>query len=83
MEDETLILSDAFVEDASFLRVDHITVGYTFPKLVKNGVRVYGTVQNPILISGYSGIDPEVFSGIDNVIYPRARTILFGLSVNF
>lgn len=82
LEDETLILSDAFIEDASFLRVDHITVGYTFPTLVKNGMRIYGTIQNPILISGYSGIDPEVFSGIDNVIYPRARTILFGLSVN-
>ena len=81
-EDETLILSDAFVEDASFIRVDHITLGYTFPTLVKNGARVYATIQNPIVISGYSGIDPEVFSGIDNVIYPRARTILFGLNVN-
>ena len=81
-EDETLILSDAFVEDASFLRVDHITLGYTFPTLVKNGMRVYGTIQNPFVFSGYSGIDPEVFGGIDNVIYPRARTILFGVSVN-
>ncbi len=83
LEDETLILSDAFVEDASFLKVDHITLGYTFPTLVKNGVRVYGTLQNPFIVSDYSGIDPEVFSGIDNVIYPRARTILFGLNVNF
>lgn len=81
-EDETIILSDAFVEDASFLRIDHITLGYTFPKLVKNGMRVYGTIQNPLVISGYSGLDPEVFGGIDNTIYPRARTILFGLSVN-
>ncbi len=83
LEDETIILSDAFVEDASFLKVDHITLGYTFPKLVNNGLRVYGTIQNPIIISGYSGIDPEVFGGLDNVIYPRARTILFGLNVNF
>lgn len=82
-EDETLILSDAFVEDASFLRIDHITLGYTFPKLVKNGVRFYSTIQNPLVLSGYSGIDPEVFGGIDNTIYPRARTILFGLNVNF
>jgi len=81
-EDESIILSDAYVEDASFLRIDHITIGYTFPKLVKNGVRIYGTIQNPVVLSGYSGIDPEVFEGIDNVIYPRARTILFGLNVN-
>lgn len=81
-DDETTILSDAFVEDASFLKIDHITLGYTFPKLVKNGVRIYGTIQNPLIVTNYSGIDPEVFGGIDNVIYPRARTILFGLSVN-
>ncbi|MDF1699022.1 MAG: SusC/RagA family TonB-linked outer membrane protein [Saprospiraceae bacterium] len=83
LEDETIILSDAFIEDASFLRLDHITLGYTFPNLVKNGVRVYGTIQNPVVLTGYSGIDPEVFGGIDNTIYPRARTILFGLNVNF
>lgn len=82
MEGTTLILSDAFVEDASFLKIDHITIGYTFPNLVKNGVRIYSTIQNPIILSGYSGIDPEVFDGLDNAIYPRARTILFGLSVN-
>ena len=81
-DDETLILSDAFVEDASFLRIDHITLGYTFPNLVGKGVRVYGTIQNPLVVTGYSGLDPEVFGGIDNTIYPRARTILFGLSVN-
>jgi len=82
-EDENLILSDAFIEDASFLRLDHITLGYTFPTLTRRGVRVYGTVQNPIVISDYTGLDPEVFGGIDNTIYPRARTVLFGLSVNF
>lgn len=83
LDDETIILSDAFIEDASFLRVDHITLGYTFPTLVKNGLRIYGTVQNPVLVTNYSGLDPEVFGGIDNTIYPRARTVLFGLSVNF
>jgi len=82
-EDENLILSDAFVEDASFLRLDHITLGYTLPTLTKRGVRIYGTVQNPIVISNYTGLDPEVFGGIDNTIYPRARTVLFGLNVNF
>lgn len=82
LADETIILSDAFVEDASFFRIDHITLGYTFPTLVKNGVRIYGTIQNPVILTDYSGLDPEVFGGIDNTIYPRARTILFGLNVN-
>ena len=75
--------SDYFVQDASFLRVDHITLGYTFPKLLGEYFRVYGTVQNPILLTAYEGIDPEVFSGIDNNVYPRSRTFVFGLSVQF
>jgi len=81
-EGQNIILSDAFIEDASFLRVDHITIGYTFPKLVKNGMRIFGTIQNPVLVTNYTGLDPEVFGGIDNTIYPRARTILFGLNLN-
>jgi len=75
--------SDHFVQNASFLRVDHITVGYTFDKLVGDFLRIYTTVQNPLLISSYPGLDPEVFSGIDNNIYPRARTFVFGLGVQF
>jgi iron complex outermembrane receptor protein len=45
--------------------------------------RVYGTVQNPILATGYDGIDPEVFGGIDNAIYPRSRTFLLGVNLGF
>jgi iron complex outermembrane receptor protein len=79
------LLSDYFVRDASFVRLDHITAGYRFADLVGKGssVRTFVTIQNPIVITNYEGIDPEVFGGIDNNIYPRSRTILLGVGVNF
>ncbi len=75
--------SDHFVTNASFFRLDHITFGYDLSKLVKKNVRVYATVQNPIVITKYTGLDPEEFSGIDNNLYPRPRTFVFGVSANF
>ncbi len=81
---ENVILSDYFIEDASYLRMDNITLGYNLPDPFK-GVRNLGFsagVQNAFVISNYSGIDPEVFNnGIDNTIFPRART--YFLSMNF
>ena len=73
---------DYFVENASFLRIDNITLGYSFQKPSISG-RVYLTVQNPCVFSKYSGLDPEVFGGIDNNIYPRSMTSLIGLSLQF
>ncbi|MGN1239582.1 MAG: SusC/RagA family TonB-linked outer membrane protein [Paludibacteraceae bacterium] len=73
---------DYFVENGSFLRIDNITLGYSFQKPKISG-RVYLTVQNPCIISKYSGLDPEVFGGIDNNIYPRSMTSLVGLSLQF
>lgn len=77
--------SDHYVQNGAFLRVDHVTVGYDVPLKGNsiNRLRLFGTVQNPILITGYDGIDPEVFGGIDNNIYPRSRTFLFGLNLGF
>jgi len=46
-------------------------------------VRLYGTVQNVLTITKYSGLDPEVFGGIDNNFYPRPQTYLLGLNLNF
>jgi iron complex outermembrane receptor protein len=73
---------DYFVENASFLRIDNITLGYSF-KADKITGRAYVTVQNPCVFSSYSGLDPEVFGGIDNNIYPRSMTSLIGLSLQF
>lgn len=87
--------SDHYVQDASFLRFDHITAGYNFGNIGSaiQSLRFYATVQNPILVTGYDGIDPEIAIrdintndaniGIDNNIYPRSRTILVGVNVKF
>jgi TonB-linked SusC/RagA family outer membrane protein len=77
-------LSDHFVEDASFLRMDNVTVGYTF-QYRGQPMRVFATVQNAFTITGYSGVDPsgQGVSGIDNTIYPLSRTLTGGLSVRF
>ena len=81
--------SDYFLEDASFFRIDNITLGYNFTKILKPllgfdiNARAFATVQNAIVITDYSGLDPEVNGGIDNDVYPRPRTFLFGLNVKF
>ena len=77
--------SDYFVQNASFLKLDNITLGYSFDKLfgAKISGRVYATVQNVLTITDYDGIDPEVAGGIDNNLYPRSITTILGLSLNF
>ena len=85
--------SDYYIEDASFLRMDNITLGYTIPGLPEGmNLRLYGTIQNLFVLTGYSGIDPEIGNasndnalpqiGIDNNVYPRARTFIIGASFN-
>jgi iron complex outermembrane receptor protein len=79
-----LTFSDHFVKNATFLRFDHITAGYYFNKVfTKVPFRVYATIQNPLVITKYDGLDPEIGNGIDNNTYPRPRTFLFGISANF
>jgi iron complex outermembrane receptor protein len=86
--------SDVYVEDASFLRMDNLTLGYTLPSFRgMQNLRIYGTVQNVFTVTGYSGVDPSavvaasattpVAFGIDNNIYPRSRTFTAGVSVGF
>jgi iron complex outermembrane receptor protein len=71
--------SDYLIQNASFLRFDRITVGYN----ANSGMRIYATVQNPLVLTGYKGLDPEKFDGIDNNMYPRAFTALVGFNFNF
>ena len=77
-------MSDYFIRNASFLKMDNITLGYSFDKLfgVLNG-RVYLTAQNVFTITKYDGLDPEVDGGYDGTLYPRPFTGIFGLSLNF
>ncbi len=76
--------SDYFVENASFLKLDNLSAGYRFDELIdKMNMRVSLTVQNLFTITKYSGLDPEVDGGMDNNFYPRPRTFLLGVSLNF
>jgi iron complex outermembrane receptor protein len=77
--------SDYYVEDASFLRLDNITVGYRLPNFRSlKQLRVYGTVQNVFTLTGYSGIDPTAgINGIDRNIFPLSRTFTTGFTVGF
>jgi outer membrane receptor protein involved in Fe transport len=75
--------SDVYVEDASFLRMDNVTLAYTF-NYRGQPVRVFGTLQNAFTITGYSGVDPTAgLGGIDNNIYPRSRTFTAGFTLRF
>lgn len=77
--------SDYYIQDASFLRLDNVSLGYSFPNALGKGknLRLTGAVQNVFVITDYKGIDPEVSGGIDNNLYPRPRTYTLGLNVNF
>ncbi|WP_194765938.1 SusC/RagA family TonB-linked outer membrane protein [Tamlana sp. I1] len=77
-------LSSHFIEDASFFKIDNITLGYTIDDALKDtSFRIYGSVQNLLTVTGYNGLDPEINGGIDNSFYPRPRTIVLGLNVGF
>ena len=82
-----LMLSNHWVQNASFVRCDNITVGYTWDKLLKDRLRLrlFGAVQNPFVITKYKGLDPEVVynNGIDNSVYPRPVSFTVGVVANF
>lgn len=77
--------SDYYVENASFLRMDNITLGYNGGQLFNEKLNFGLTfaVQNVFVISDYRGLDPEIFSGIDRNFYPRPRTFTVGLNLGF
>jgi TonB-dependent starch-binding outer membrane protein SusC len=77
------LFSDYYVENASFVKLNNISVGYNFDKFSFGRVRGYITVQNPLVITKYSGIDPEHFGGIENNPYPRSMTFIVGVSATF
>ncbi|WP_370390657.1 SusC/RagA family TonB-linked outer membrane protein [uncultured Winogradskyella sp.] len=81
-----VIISDLYVENASFLRMDNITLGYTFSDISQylKSLRIWAGVQNAFIITDYSGLDPEVGeNGIDNAIFPRTRNFLVGANFKF
>ena len=78
-------LSDYYIQNASFLKCDNITLGYSFSNLfgLKANGRVYATVQNVFTITEYKGLDPEIDGGYDGNIYPRPFVGILGVSLNF
>ena len=90
------VLSDWAVEDGSFLRLGTLTLGYTLPKVIAQklkmkSLRVYASGYNLWLWTNYSGFDPEVSTrrkdpltpGVDYSAYPKSKTYVLGLNVNF
>jgi hypothetical protein len=85
--------SDLYIYDGSFLRINTITLGYDFARIVKKNylskVRLYASVLNPLTFTKYSGMDPEIghnegFStGVDVGYYPRPITMLVGANIRF
>ncbi|WP_282165832.1 SusC/RagA family TonB-linked outer membrane protein [Cellulophaga baltica] len=76
--------SDYFLEDASFLRMENIVIGFRVPNFLKDAsLRIYGAANNLFVISDYSGQDPENFNAIDNNFYPRPRVFTLGLNLDF
>jgi len=76
--------SDYYIQNASFFRMDNINFGYDAGEVFKNvRMRLYGNVQNAFVITNYTGLDPEVNGGIDNQMYPRPRTFVFGVNLDF
>ena len=82
---EFLKRSSYFVENASFLRCDNITLGYTFRDLLqeKLTLRIFAAVQNPFVITKFTGLDPEEFGGIQSNPYPRPITTTLGIVATF
>jgi iron complex outermembrane receptor protein len=81
------LMSNHYLESANFLRLDFINVGYNFGKLGfskdKVGLNINFVVQNALVLTKYSGQDPEIGSGIDNNFYPRPRVYSINLTFDF
>ncbi len=87
-----LPISDRFVEDGSYVRCKNISLGYTLPEIKGiNRARIYISANNLFTVTNYSGFDPEVNSyggsntaiGVDNLVYPAAKTFLGGVQITF
>lgn len=83
---EKQLQSDYYIKNASFLKMDNVNVSYQFGQFLRNSkanLSISATVQNVFTISKYKGVDPEISNGIDDRFYPRPRTYVLGINVNF
>lgn len=79
------VLSDYYIQNASFLRMDNANIGYNVGAIChgKSNLRLNFNIQNVFVVTKYKGIDPEISGGIDNQFYPRPRTYVLGLNLDF
>jgi TonB-linked SusC/RagA family outer membrane protein len=77
--------SDYYIQNASFLKMDNLGLAYNMGRIINNkvGLRITANCQNVFTITKYKGLDPEIYGGIDNTIYPRPRTFVLGASLQF
>ncbi|GAA4320371.1 TonB-dependent receptor [Gramella aestuarii] len=81
---ENNLVSDYYIQDASFFKLDNITLGYTLQEVFEgSSLRIYGSALNVLTVTDYEGLDPEISGGIDNNFYPRPRTFALGANLNF
>ncbi|MEJ5963919.1 SusC/RagA family TonB-linked outer membrane protein [Pedobacter immunditicola] len=79
-------LSDYYLKNASFLKMDNLSLGFNAGNISRNGtanLRVSANVQNVFVVTNYDGVDPELSNGIDYNLYPRPRIFSLGLNVGF
>jgi iron complex outermembrane receptor protein len=77
--------SDRWIEDGSYLRLKNVTLSYKLPinNTYIQGITVWARATNVFTVTKYKGIDPEVYGGIDNNMYPRPFTLQVGVNLNF
>ena len=80
---ENSLLSDHYIHEASFVKIDNISIGYNIVTKSGCNVRVFGSLQNVATFTDYDGVDPEIYGGIDNNFYPRPQTGVFGVTFKF
>ncbi|UMB61828.1 SusC/RagA family TonB-linked outer membrane protein [Lutibacter sp. A80] len=81
---ETNLLSDHFIQESSFFKIDNITLGYAIPNVFEDiSLRIYGSMQNVLTVTDYEGLDPEISGGIDNNFYPRPQSFVLGVNIDF
>ena len=79
------LLSDYYLQNASFLKMDNLNIGYNVGKILRDKVTLglNFSVQNVFTITNYTGLDPEIGNGVDNSMYPRPRIYALGLNLDF
>ena len=80
-----MLFRSYYVQNASFLKMDNLGLSYNAGHIFRNdiGVRINANCQNVFTVTKYKGQDPELYGGVDNSFYPRPRTYVLGVNLQF